>query len=56
MKQKEGRDYLEFENCVVSVSDDKIKISNMAETINLSVDEFKRLVKFFVDHQIKERK
>ena len=47
MKQKEGRDYLDFDDCVVSVEPGGIvRLSTMCETIRLSPDELKKLVKF----------
>ena len=47
MKEKEGRDYLQFIDCVVSVTDGGyVRLSTISETVLLTLDEFERLVKF----------
>ena len=46
MKQKEGRDYLGFKDCVASFKNGEIRLSNMAETFTLSKKEFAKLVAF----------
>jgi hypothetical protein len=51
MKDKEGRDYIILEDCIVSVreylSGEKfIQISNTCETIKISKAEFAKFVKF----------
>ena len=51
MKEKEGRDYLNLEDCIVSVrnylSGEKfIQISTGLDTTKISKKEFEKLVKF----------
>ena len=47
MKEKEGRDYLDFEDCTARVINCGIvELHTMCECIRLSPDEFKKLVKF----------
>ena len=55
MKEKEGRDYLDFEDCIAKVIDGGIvQLSTMGESIRLSLDEFKRLVKFVAEQKVEQ--
>ena len=46
MKLKEGRDFLELDECVVSIKEDKIVLSNVSESFSLDYEEVKKLVEF----------
>lgn len=51
MKEKEGRDFLNFEDCIVYVrnyesGEQFIQISNICETMRISKKEFDKMVKF----------
>lgn len=55
MKVKECRDYLQFENCIASLKDNKIHFYDMGCSLYITMSEYKRLVKF-VETKTKETK
>lgn len=46
MKQKEGRDYISLNDCVVVLEDGVVRLSGTGETFRLSLAEFNNMVKF----------
>lgn len=51
MKAKDGRDFLNFEDCIVSVrnylnGEQFVQISNTCESMKISKKEFDKMVKF----------
>jgi len=46
MKSKDGRDHLTLSECVVSLNADGIRISDAGASMNITLEDFSRLVKF----------
>jgi hypothetical protein len=55
MKAKEGRDYLELNDCLVKLDKDIVYIYSAPNCYRLSIPEYQKLV-FFVDKKIQEQK
>lgn len=55
MKFKEGRDYLDFEYCIVEVEGRTIVMSDMCSIFRITEKEFHRMVKF-VNKKFKEER
>lgn len=51
MKTKEGRDYIETENHVVSFRDGMIRISDAGATFDITEKDFKKMVDFVTKKQ-----
>lgn len=55
MKTKEGRDYIETENHVVSFRDGMIRISDAGATFEITEKDFKKIVAFIAKKQKEDK-